>query len=173
MDNEFKHHGVKGMKWGVRRYQNKDGSLTKKGIKKYAKAGYAKDSYKSNETASGKIYDKITGAHKIAANMRYENSSKNKNEARAKKYLEDEKKSNSSVKRKASRVAVKGAAATAKTLGKIGKVYLTDQLFFGGAGTKMAKTAVVTTGRAAVTAYVMARGGHDIRWYDKQGRRVG
>lgn len=26
------HHGVKGMKWGVRRYQNKDGSLTYLGI---------------------------------------------------------------------------------------------------------------------------------------------
>ena len=25
------HHGVKGQKWGIRRYQNKDGSLTKAG----------------------------------------------------------------------------------------------------------------------------------------------
>ena len=27
------HHGVKGMRWGIRRYQNKDGSLTNVGKK--------------------------------------------------------------------------------------------------------------------------------------------
>lgn len=32
--NELYHHGVKGMKWGVRRYQNSDGSLTPKGRKR-------------------------------------------------------------------------------------------------------------------------------------------
>lgn len=34
---ELRHHGVKGMKWGVRRYQNKDGSLTPDGLKRYRK----------------------------------------------------------------------------------------------------------------------------------------
>lgn len=34
-NNEPYHFGVKGMKWGVRRYRNKDGSLTPKGVKRY------------------------------------------------------------------------------------------------------------------------------------------
>lgn len=41
--NELYHHGIKGQKWGVRRYQNKDGSLTAAGKQK-RKANANKDS---------------------------------------------------------------------------------------------------------------------------------
>ena len=34
--DELKHYGIKGMKWGVRRFQNSDGSLTADGKKRYS-----------------------------------------------------------------------------------------------------------------------------------------
>lgn len=36
-NGELYHHGVMGMKWGIRRYQNKDGTLTPAGKKRYDK----------------------------------------------------------------------------------------------------------------------------------------
>lgn len=42
MSNELYHYGVKGQKWGVRRFQNKEGSLTKAGEKRLS-------SYKERE----------------------------------------------------------------------------------------------------------------------------
>ena len=34
-ESYLQHHGIKGQKWGVRRYQNMDGSLTSKGRQRY------------------------------------------------------------------------------------------------------------------------------------------
>ena len=36
--NELYHHGIKGQRWGVRRFQNEDGSLTDAGKKRYLNA---------------------------------------------------------------------------------------------------------------------------------------
>ena len=55
---ELYHHGIKGMKWGVRRYQNKDGSLTPAGKKRVSKK-YKKISDKvvsDLNRNSGKMY---------------------------------------------------------------------------------------------------------------------
>lgn len=45
--NELYHHGIMGMKWGVRRFQNKDGSYTAAGRARY---GYSKDPSKKMST---------------------------------------------------------------------------------------------------------------------------
>ena len=37
LNNELYHHGIKNMKWGIRRFQNKDGSLKPAGKKRYDK----------------------------------------------------------------------------------------------------------------------------------------
>ena len=53
----IEHHGIKGQKWGVRRYRNYDGSYTKAGLKRY---GVAESNY---EHSKGK-YEKAKAAYK-------------------------------------------------------------------------------------------------------------
>ena len=41
------HHGIKGQKWGIRRYQNRDGTLTKEGRSRRTSRNRAKSAYKT------------------------------------------------------------------------------------------------------------------------------
>ena len=55
---ELYHHGIKGQKWGVRRFQNKDGSLTPAGEKRYGDDNQANQTLKQDT----KKYSSIDGA---------------------------------------------------------------------------------------------------------------
>lgn len=57
--NYLEHHGIKGQKWGVRRFQNPDGSLTDAGRRRAAKSEYrtTKKSIKKQARESRKAYE--------------------------------------------------------------------------------------------------------------------
>ena len=59
------HYGVKGMKWGVRRFQNQDGSLKKAGIKKIAKTntGYLNPTVKQKQRKKAIEREKVSSAY--------------------------------------------------------------------------------------------------------------
>ena len=64
MDSYIAHHGIIGMKWGVRRYQNKDGTLTNAG-----KARYSTDSDAGSPAPNSGVGKKTDTSSKSVSEM--------------------------------------------------------------------------------------------------------
>lgn len=64
----LEHHGILGQRWGRRRFQNKDGSLTTAGENRYAKKGYkqALKTKKANEKAAARKQEILRDPKKLA-----------------------------------------------------------------------------------------------------------
>lgn len=59
----LQHHGIKGQRWGVRRYENKDGTLTSKGKERYSKGSKVKKAVKVSLAALAASSIVLTGAY--------------------------------------------------------------------------------------------------------------
>lgn len=73
--DEITHHGIPGMKWGVRRYQNKDGTLTAKGKQRYneelAKVRQQEKVVKNKTAVKGRL-DRLAARQKAVADKEKE-----------------------------------------------------------------------------------------------------
>ena len=80
-NNELYHHGILGQKWGVRRYQNADGSLTAQGKARYG-SGKIKSTIKRNINSNIETMNKVKNAAKRNVNSNIETMNKVKNAAK-------------------------------------------------------------------------------------------
>ena len=90
-ENELTHWGVRGMRWGVRRFQNKDGSLTKAGQKRYneelAKVRKEERTLKNRKSVQTKI-DKLAARKKAVEDSKKQFDQEQKKSKRGDKKTE-------------------------------------------------------------------------------------
>lgn len=143
MSNELTHYGVKGMKWGIRRQRKSTNDKN--------------PNYTEKQRKNDRAFYGSKGERRINRNL-------NKGYGlKGARHIEVEKRDKKVARKKAKQKAVKAAS---KAIATIGSLYLTDQFFYGGAGTKLVKKTAKTAGRIAVTAALTAMGHENIRWRD-------
>lgn len=75
-ETELYHHGIKGQRWGIRRFQNKDGSLTRLGQKRADKQAKAAAKELEKRAARGQYsldtkFESISGGKSIKPKRRF------------------------------------------------------------------------------------------------------
>ena len=116
--NELTHHGIKGQKWGVRRFQNKDGSLTSAGRKRYDEPNQGTNSTNKKKKTQN---TKSKSLHRLKLEEKYRNEGLSKEEA--------EQKATKRIKAEAYIAAAAGVTVASCLAYAKYKNYTTDKVF--------------------------------------------